>query len=491
MSLTQRTTSLAAALAVAAILAVASATAVLAADTEAGTMQIPTTPEAAATTNPDGPPISVEVPVPPLPAEDGKNAATSGTLDMRQAVEKALTDSPSTESARAGTDAAAMGVKSKFGAFFPSLSTSYGYTRRDHRKPYRDAATSNADLYSWSVNVHQDLFTGLKLFSEYSKAQLTHEQSEVSELSTQLSLILNVQTNFLNLLKAREDVRSQQDSVERLQSQLKVTQAFYDVGLKPRLDVLMAEVDLADAEDALLQAKNTVETQKVRLNTLLGMTNGHAPVYVGELGYAPFDRPLDACLKKAYAKRPDMIIAAKAVDIAAQDAKIARSGLFPQVGADFTVTRTGDDPIVDGNRYHDSEFSEWTVGATASWNVFDWGETWYGWKQAQQNMRKIKADAESTRLEAVYDVTSRHLKIQEAAKRISVRRKAVEQAKESYRMAVARYQAQVGTNTDVLDAQARLTRAEAGLTEAMADYQIALSRLYVSIGQKNPALATQ
>jgi len=101
---------------------------------------------------------------------------------------------------------------------------------------------------------------------------------------------------------------------------------------------------------------------------------------------------------------------------------------------------------------------------------------------------QMRADEETLRLDAQYDVKSRHLKIAEAAKRIKVSRKAVEQGKEGYRMAVARYQAQVGTNTDVLDAQSRLTSAEADLTSALADYQLALANLYVSMGEENIAL---
>jgi len=64
----------------------------------------------------------------------------------------------------------------------------------------------------------------------------------------------------------------------------------------------------------------------------------------------------------------------------------------------------------------------------------------------------------------------------------------VEAARESYRMALARYQAQVGTNTDVLDAQAKVSSSEASLSQALSDYQTALSNLYVAMGEKNPPL---
>ncbi len=49
---------------------------------------------------------------------------------------------------------------------------------------------------------------------------------------------------------------------------------------------------------------------------------------------------------------------------------------------------------------------------------------------------------------------------------------------------------QVGTNTEVLDAQSRVSTAEFNLTQALSDYQSALADIYVAMGIKNTALAT-
>ena len=60
-------------------------------------------------------------------------------------------------------------------------------------------------------------------------------------------------------LKSRADVKSNKDSVARLDSQLKVTRAFYDVGLRPRLDVLQAESDLAACRAELEATRRRAE----------------------------------------------------------------------------------------------------------------------------------------------------------------------------------------------------------------------------------------
>lgn len=416
------------------------------------------------------------------------DAAAQTVLTMKQTVERALSDNPGMRAARHDLLGAEEGRKSARGAFLPSATATYGYTVKDHTKPTRDTDTTDAKYFTTTLNLHQDLFTGFATLSTYQRAELARQSTELALAQAELTVIGTVQQNFLALLKAREDVRSAEDSVTRLTDQLRVTTAFYEVGLKPRLDVLQAEVDLATAQESLLQAQNDVDTQVARLNTLLDM-DLHADVdYQGALEYAPCTLTLDEAVASALGARPDLQIARKSVEIAAKDKKIVDSAFYPKLGADVDWSSMGTSPMAAGSDRTRTEYSEWSASVGASWTFFEWGKTYYASRQADQQIKSLLETEMSTRQEALYEVKANHLAVGKATESIKVNRKALEAASESYRMAVARYQAQVGTNTDVLDAQERLTKAEAGLTAALADYQIALSKLYVSIGRKNEAL---
>lgn len=415
-------------------------------------------------------------------------ARAAETLTLEQAVLRALANNPTMQAVRAELSGAEFGRKAALGSFGPSLTTGYGFTHRDHRRPTRDVATSDQDIYAWTFNAHQELFTGFKLLSTYEKAALTKESAESGVRKAELSLIQTVQQNFLALLKARADVKSGEDSVARLLEQLKVTQAFYDVGLKPRLDVLQAESDLSSAQDTLLQARNSVSTQIARLNTLLNMSLAADVEYVGQLEYLPCTLGLDDALSRAMKGRPDLDIAQKSVEIAQKDKKITDSAFYPSLGADYDYSRQGNGADVAGSNLMRTEWSAWSVSASASWKFFEWGKTLNESRQAGETIKQMEAEFKNTEQEASYEVKANHLKTHEAAERIGVTRKALDTAREAYRIAVARYQAQVGTNSDVLDSQYALTRAESDLTQALADYQIAAANLYVSIGEKNPGL---
>jgi outer membrane protein len=285
-----------------------------------------------------------------------------------------------------------------------------------------------------------------------------------------------------------DNVRSQRDSLTRLKEQLEITKASFDVGLRPHLDVLQADVDVSRAESLLIAAENSRETHKAQLNTLLGLPVTASLDYVGMLSHVPFNMGLEACLDLAYRQRPDLGIAAKAVAIAGKDTTIVQSQYYPQVSAYYAITNTGDNlglrhVHIDGYRS-----TRWEIGVLGTWTVFEWGKTFYADQQARFIESQVRADEAALKLNVGFDVKSKLLAARDAEKLITVATKGLDQAQEAYKQAQARYRAQVGTNFDVLDASANLTAAETTLIGAKAGYLTALSALYAAMGELKPDL---
>jgi len=413
----------------------------------------------------------------------------SGPFDMERCVKRAIAYNPQLEAIRAQLTGSEYGRRASIGKFLPTLSGSYGYSYYDRKYYY----SNDEDDWVAAVNLTQPVFQGFGLLANWQRAELTKESTAAQVKDVELALISNVQTNFLSLLKARQDVKSAQDSVARLESQLKVISAFYDVGLRPKAEVLDAEVDLANAHQELLRAQNNVSQQMTRLNALLNIPLETPVDYVGELKQIPF-QPMTFTdgLKRAYEARPDLIVGKKAVEIAQKDSTIAASNMYPKVNAQWNYVNRGVDAGLDKGDTYPYEYKEyWTMGVTASMDIFNWGTDYYGVKQADETVKQLEAQLEELRLNAGYQVKTALLDLSVATDRISVAQKSVTAAEEAYRMAVARYQAQVGTNTDVLNAQSRLTASEAQLSLALSDYGTAIANLYVSMGEKNLGLIQQ
>ena len=433
----------------------------------------------------------------PTGVEDPVVTKSPGDMSftMAEAVKRGLAANPQIRAARFAVRSGEYSRLAQLGEFGFKVDVGYGaehFLDSDSRTlaTFRNQNVDEpALLYSVNLSLTQPLFTGFRLLNSYQRAKLAKDQAEAQLAQAELQLMLAIQNNYLELLRSRMDLKSQEDAVARLESQLRVSQAFYEVGLQPRLDVLQAETELAQARQLLLRVQNIVSTQVARLNTLLDLPIDEPVRYEGDLDYVPFDMGLERALELAYAKRPDLAIARKSVEIAQRDAGIVASRYYPNINARLSYTSVGDDPTASG--YEDlsgAETSDTSVGAFLNWNVFEWGATRNSHRAAKENVSRLESALANARLDASFEVKANLLAIQEAAERIRVGKTAVVASREGFRMALARYQAQVGTYTEVLDAQSRVTESEARLSLALSDYQKAIANLYASVGEHNPAL---
>ncbi|MDR1124776.1 MAG: TolC family protein [Deltaproteobacteria bacterium] len=405
-------------------------------------------------------------------------AGDGGRYTLEQAVRRALEQNFAIKASESGLRASESGRLAARGEFGPKLATSYGYTDYQH----------DEDLYRWRVSLTQDIFSGFATLAAYERAVLQKESAAAALARARLALILTVQQNFFAYLKAKADVRSASDSYGRLAAQLKETRSFYDVGLRPRLDVLQAEVNASEAQDVLIRARNSVETQRARLNTLLNIPLGAKAEYVGELAHIPFMAELDDCLARAYRQRPDISIARQAVSMAERDKTSAASNFYPNIKGELAWATQGETWTADGSPERPRGYSEWSLGLSGSINLFEWGKSYYEVEKSAHGITRLRMEEAELRQEVAFQVQARLIDLDNAAKRIAVARKSVEQSREAYQAALARYREQVGTSLDVLDAQSRLTSSEVSLSGARADYLSALAALYAAIGEENSNL---
>ena len=101
---------------------------------------------------------------------------------------------------------------------------------------------------------------------------------------------------------------------------------------------------------------------------------------------------------------------------------------------------------------------------------------------AKHNMKKAKESEVELLDNVILQVREAYLDIQEFEYNIGVTEKAIEQAEEDFRINQSRYQAQLNTSTDVLDAQTRLSRARINYFNALYNYKISLMRLSWATG---------
>jgi len=411
----------------------------------------------------------------------------SAPLTVQESIEIALQKSPTLQAAQSAIKEAKYRRMAAVSDFLPQVSTQYSYTRLD-KEPYFSVPPlipktqiGTRDVYNWTSTITQPVFTGGALINSFLLARLGVDAARVELERTRLDLILSVKEAYYGVLTAEKGVEVAQQTVAQLESNLEVAQAFFDVGMTAKNDLLQVEVSMAQVRQYLITARNALEVTRAVFNTLLRRDINEPVRLVETLEYVPMTIDMDRFIEEAYQERPELTAAELGVKSAKRGVGLAASGLFPQVSVLFNYEREGDTPRVNGSRFQ-SDADSWYVTAVAQWNVWDWGKTWWGVSENKAKVFQAKCALEEIKDGVRLEIQEASLRVTEASKNIQVAETAVSQAEENFRINEERYKGQVATSTDVLDALTLLVQAKTNYYRALSDYNIAKARLQRAIG---------
>ena len=405
------------------------------------------------------------------------------TLTLKKSIESAIEANLGLQSSKEETAAAMAAKKAQRTNFFPTLSASYGYNRIDAATETSGFIAVPKEQYEFVTSFSQPIFTGFALLRQYDIAGLGLSRAEVNERLVRQDIILDAKNAYFQLLQTQKLYKVAQETVVQITSQKEVADNFYQVGMTPLNDLLQAQVELANAKQDLIVAKNNMNNAESNFNTLLRRPID-TPVFIADiLDYVPFEETLEYCFSEADKNRLEQKIVDLEIEIAGKELQVAKKDYYPSVGLEGSYFNRGTEWDVDGGTgIYDP--SGWNVAAVARWNFWEWGRTSYGVKEkhsrlAQAELRK-KQIVDNIQLE----VKNAYLRTQEAERAIISVEKAVEQAKENLRINQERYKEQVSTQNDVLIAQTLLTRTMTNYYNALYAFKISKATLYRAIGQE-------
>ncbi|HWA87772.1 MAG TPA: TolC family protein [Opitutus sp.] len=346
---------------------------------------------------------------------------------------------------------------------------------------------------AWTISVTatQALFAGGGIRSSIRSSELAKEAAILDLQDVINSALLEVRTDYYQVLLAREKITVQEENLKLLEEQLKTTTDRFDAGTVSGFEKLRAEVAVANAKTPLITARNDYRLAIESLREALGLTpraggsGEKTPTVVGELDYAPQDFNLQTALSSAEANRPDLKRLAKLVAASEQGVTTARSGYLPTLGlAGGYQLRSGEsDPFASGNR--DGQF----VGLQSNWEIYDGRATSGRVAQARSIVEQNRLSLMQTKINAEVDVRRAYSSWQESNELVEASRKVVEQAQEAVRLANARYSAGTGTQLDVLQAQVDLTTARTNQVQAYYTYNVAVADLRRAMGLTDALVA--
>jgi outer membrane protein TolC len=410
-------------------------------------------------------------------------------LTLQDALKQAQVNAPQLLSAINDANVAREDVLQARAAQRPSASFRSDYlgTQGNGVTPSgRFVTNDGVHLYrEWGV-VHQD-FTAALTRTGPQRAAAAETLAQARAEIARRGVAVTVTRAYYALLTGQRKYATAQQALDQAKRYLDITQALERGGEVPRSDVVRADFQYSQQEQAFEEAKLAMDNARLDLAVLLFRDFDQNFTVVDDLNLAPALPAFTEIQTMAERENPDLRAANAALSAAALDVKIARQAFLPSLTADVAYG-------IEANAFalHSTVAAAPEKGplpnlgyfATISLNVpvWDWGSKSSKVRQAQLKHDQAKVELTATQRTLIRNLQGYYQEAQTARDQVDRLRHSMDQAAENLRLNGLRYQAGEATILELVDAQTLLTGARNAYDDGLVRYRLGLANLQTVTG---------
>ncbi len=377
--------------------------------------------------------------------------------------------------------------------FLPQLKLMANYTRLSDNVPPFEVVTPFSptpikisepvlDNYNLRLSLQQPLFTGFKLLSSKKAASYNYSASELEYSKDKNEAAFSIHTAFWNYYKVEQVRDLLVKSLKQIEKHLNDTKNFMDNGLATQNDYLKLQVQHSNTKLLLIEAENNLDVAKAVFNKALGLPLESATeISAEDIKAELFTSNLEELISEAKSNRNELKSLEYKLNAANENISAEQSGWFPSIyltgNYNYSNPNTRFQPLV--GQWNDT----WDVGVTLSWDVWNWGLTSSQTTQAEELAVQTQTSLEKLDDNIEVEVYQNYLSVIKSQEKVDVSKLSLEQSSENYRITSEKYNAQLATSTDLIDAEVSELQAETNLKTSLEDYKIAKTRLEKSLGR--------
>jgi outer membrane protein TolC len=404
-------------------------------------------------------------------------------ITLQQALELAERNNRTLQEAKLALERNQAAIREARAAEFPTASAGADFTRSESAQaeisnrsrannPFLQLNDPVSATFNGSLELSYDLYTAGRRPAQIRQAEerLRFQQLEVERVTEQLRL--DVTRAYYSLQEADAQVDIFQAAVRAALQSLRDAQLLEQAGLGTRFDVLQAEVDLASSQQDLTRSLSRQLIARREIAQLLSLPQTVAATAADPIAVAGnWPLSLEQSIVLGYKNRAELEQQLVQREISEQERRLALSSIRPQasLSAGYNILGILNDDEGPGDGF--------TLGARLRWNFFDGGAALARAEQARKNIAIAETRFAEQRNQVRFAVEQAFFTLNANAQNIETATIALQRAEESLRLARLRFQAGVGTQTDVLNQQTALTQARFNQLRAILDYNRALADL--------------
>ncbi len=421
--------------------------------------------------------------------------ALQAQITLRQAVDLAIAKYPSVQASLEQVKAAAAGVNLARTAYLPRADFLVQVNRSTHNNifglmlpqplpviPSISGPVLNTNSFDTVWGSAAGLLVSWEPFdfgqrrANVAAAEASRSRAAADVAVTRLQVAAAAADAFLTLQAAEQTERAAAAAVTRAESFQTVIDALVNNELRPGAEASRSRAEVAAARTQLIQAQQAIAIAKVALSQLIGIAPESVTLAEGRLNEAPApDAPAPVVAPAIVEQNPFAAAQKAAVNEEQAREKALDHTYVPKINLEGAAYGRGTGIQANGNTGGPfsglgPDIQNWSLGVNITFPAFDLPAI-----RAKKDMEAHRELAEEARYkQVVQDLSAQVSKANamlDGARRIAENTPSgVDAARAAESQARARYNAGLGTITDVADTERLLTQAE--IDDALARLNI-------------------
>lgn len=331
--------------------------------------------------------------------------------------------------------------------------------------------------YMAGLTLTQPIYTGGKISAGRQMARLGRQIADQQLRMTRMDALVDADNAYWSYIAVRRKVRMLESYSTQMDTIYKQTSSAVAAGMAIENDLLRIEAKRTEIEYQLQRARNGADLCRMALCNVIG-----APLDTAiEPTDTTFNIESPTAMSLDIARRPEVGLLEKQIDVNMQRIRDARSEMLPTVGLSAGYSYYGNIKL--------KGFADMGNGTTVPYTqefrdgigiamlavkipIFHWGES-------RKKLHKARYELDNSQLELQRNMRLMSIEAQQAVQNVEdgyrmihTAESGLRQAEENLRVMRNRYAAAMSPLTDLLDAQSQWQQAQSNLIEAQTQYMI-------------------
>lgn len=331
-----------------------------------------------------------------------------------------------------------------------------------------------------SVTVNQMIFNG-SYFVGLQAARTYKQLAEFGKIKTENDVIENVKKAYFSVLVSREREELVKANLNRMDTLLKETQVMYETGFSEKIDVSRIQVQYNNLRTELDKAQSSSKISMELLKLQMGMPLDQ-PLELAET-ISDLEASFDAAelLLESGERRIELDQLQTNLELAKLDLKNNKSQYLPRLDANLNYSK-----MSFGSELKQVFNSKWypgsVLGVSLEIPIFDGLAKSYRIQQNRVQIHQYENDLFDQEQRIASEKFEARENLENSLSALEVQLENRELAMEVFRTTTIKYQEGVGSNLEVVEADAALKEAETNYYSALYDALIARVDLEKALG---------